>query len=166
MAHPLEHERRWLVRDVEAVSGHLPTMVSQAYLFVRAGWCIRVRRVVQVGSSRAASAGHSTLCVKGPRQRGARPEYEWMIPNELAVDLYRLAPWRVVKSRVQIVAGGTCWDVDFFHHDNEGLVIAECEQDPTLNVDVPEWCGLEITEDTRYNNEELARHPWPLWRTP
>lgn len=166
-AHPVEHERRWLVDGPEIVDGHKPTVISQAYLFAADGWCVRVRRAFEIQGSRSDSGpgkGHNTLTVKGPRANARRYEAEWELDGDAAIALHRLAKYRVVKSRYSIVDADRLWDVDVFHHDNEGLVIAECEFDPaTPHIQTPRWCGQEITDDGRYDNERLAQEPWGKW---
>lgn len=53
------------------------------------------------------------------------------------------------------------WEVDVFHGDNEGLVMAEIElgsEDETF--DRPSWLGKEVTGDHRYYNSMLSEHPF------
>ena len=163
--HPF-YERKWLVNDPQIVDKHHPTMISQAYLMIKEGWSVRVRRTLLVGSSREESPSHNTLCVKGPRVGFSRPQYHWGIDDSrVAIQLYRTADWKIVKARHQIIENGHTWDVDVFYHDNEGLIIAECEvDDPYVEVLCPKWCGVEVSEDIRYCNEQLAMNPYKNWR--
>lgn len=151
--------------DVSVFAGHIPTMISQAYLFVNGGWCVRVRRSFRAGAVRdQESSGHNTLAVKGPREDGARIEYPWEIPPEVAIELYRLAPYKLVKSRYQVVSAGQLWDIDRLWHENEGLVIAECETEkPNAHIVPPSWCLEEVTSERRYDNENLAKYPFRQW---
>ena len=162
--HQMEFERKWLVADPTVVLGHRPTMVSQAYLAVTGAWSVRIRRAFYVGETRADQEGHNTLTIKGPRNGIGRPEYEWEIPVELAMDLYRASEWKVVKARYQLIDARMTWDVDVFYHDNEGLIVAECEvRDPSTVINPPPWCGMEVTGDPRYDNERLAQFPYASW---
>ena len=56
------------------------------------------------------------------------------------------------------------WEVDEFHGDNAGLVMAEIElgsaDEPFA---MPEWLGEEVTGDRRYYNSMLAGHPYRTW---
>ena len=55
------------------------------------------------------------------------------------------------------------WEVDVFHGDNEGLVMAEIElgsEDETF--DRPSWLGEEVTGDRRYYNSMLSEHPFSV----
>jgi CYTH domain-containing protein len=163
-----EYERRFLVIDNSVLEGHTPDVIAQAFLFARSGWMVRIRRVFH----RSPETGRTEeepiqIAIKGPREKGSRLELEWQIPVDVAVALFQHAEMKVFKSRYQIIDADTTWDVDVFHMQNEGLTIAECEtNDPTSlqMISPPPWCRQEITDDDRYNNEELARHPFTLWR--
>ena len=55
-------------------------------------------------------------------------------------------------------------EVDVFHGENEGLVVAEielgAEDEPFAH---PDWLADEVTGDARYYNSSLARTPYRLW---
>ena len=56
------------------------------------------------------------------------------------------------------------WEVDEFFGDNQGLVVAEIEltsEEQTFNK--PDWVGAEVTDDARYFNANLLRHPYTVW---
>ena len=54
--------------------------------------------------------------------------------------------------------------MDEFHGANEGLLIAEVELDSEDQYfDLPSWVGPEVTDDYRYKNAALARHPYSEW---
>ena len=60
--------------------------------------------------------------------------------------------------------GAHVWDVDIFHGDNEGLVMAEVElAHPDEDFVRPDWAGREVTEDARFFNAYLAKKPWTSW---
>lgn len=162
---PYEYERRWLVSDTSVVTRHHPTLIAQAYLLIRDGWTIRVRRQFTVGPSRPMSAvGYNTLAIKGPRREARRLEIEEQISPERAKALFREADHRIFKSRYQLIEDGLTWDVDLFHLENEGLAIAECEMDtPVPEISPPDWCAEEVTDDERYDNESLAWNPYLRW---
>ncbi len=56
------------------------------------------------------------------------------------------------------------WEIDVFHDDNEGLIMAEIEL-PWRNAefDKLECLGKEVTNDKRYYNAYLAEHPYKEW---
>lgn len=140
-------------------------MVNQAYLFTGNGWAVRVRRIFAARPDGPPSSVGSTLAVKGPRSGGRRAEQEWELREESAAQLFAAAKDKVFKRRWPIVAAGTTGVVDEFFFDNEGLMIAEFETaSPMPDMIPPAWCGREITDDRRYDNENLARQPWTTWR--
>ena len=56
------------------------------------------------------------------------------------------------------------WEVDEFHGDNEGLIVAEIElDDENKKFEIPPWLGEEVTADYRYLNSNLAINPFPSW---
>ena len=160
----VEYERRWLVVDPSITDGHYPTLITQAYLFVKDGWTFRIRRAFRLTPGMRNDEGYNTLAIKGPRVNASRIEVESETTAEKAKALFGLSTFRVFKSRYQLVDAGRIWDVDVFHLDNEGLVIAECESDsPVEDFEPPAWCGQAITDDPRYDNENLAQRPFRFW---
>lgn len=164
----IEYERRFLVAD----SSELPklpsgNLIAQGYLSVVGGSCVRVRRSYAIGEDDEFYEEQPTLTYKGPRVDGAREEDSSFVDIKTAIDLFKLCRWRIVKVRHSIVHANELWEVDVFLWENEGLIIAECEGDrPMTHVKRPSWASSEITDDTRYNNEELAVNPWKNWSTP
>ena len=59
------------------------------------------------------------------------------------------------------------WEVDIFHGKNEGLIIAEIEipnKEYELQIRPYGWIGEEVTNDKRYYNNYLAKHPYREWK--
>src|SRR5215831_1773295 len=107
----IEYERRFLVPDGTWLAGHTFDMIVQRYLFVRGGWCVRIRRT----SFRPAEGPPYTVSplechVKGPRSDQGRREVPIDLPQGIAIELFRRADLTVVKSRYQVVDEGTTWD--------------------------------------------------------
>ena len=113
--------------------------------------------------------GRGYLTVKG-KNGGAdaarRAEFEYEIPAADARALLALAePGVIEKERFLVpAADGHTWEVDIFHGENEGLVVAEielgAEDEPFAR---PDWLADEVTGDARYYNSSLARTPYRLW---
>jgi adenylate cyclase len=58
------------------------------------------------------------------------------------------------------------WEIDIFHGDNEGLIIAEIEipdEEYELKITPYGWIGEEVTNDDRYQNSYLAKNPYKNW---
>lgn len=70
----------------------------------------------------------------------------------------------IEKTRLRIPAGPFVWEVDEFHGENEGLVVAEIElPDEDAAFERPEWLGEEVSDDPRYFNSNLVAHPYRAW---
>ena len=119
------------------------------------------------GPGRIRKAGtQAWITFKGPPQDSAgrvRREEEFSIPSALA-DLLLTHCCRtpfIEKTRHLERHAGAEWEVDVFHAENEGLVLAEIElshaDDP---VEIPPWAVREVTGDPRFTNFGLSRCPW------
>ena len=54
--------------------------------------------------------------------------------------------------------------MDVFEGENAGLVIAEVELEAEkASLSLPEWVGKEVTDDLRYYNACLVKHPFSAW---
>ncbi|MBR2225174.1 MAG: CYTH domain-containing protein [Bacteroidales bacterium] len=153
----IETERKFLVKDDgykgQAVESH---RIRQGYIAHDMGRSVRVRILDDKG----------ILTVKGPFVGlGSRPEWEKEISLQEAEDLFRLCkPGSIDKTRWIVPAGERKFEVDEFHGDNEGLVMAEIElksQDEAFGR--PSWLGDEVTGDPRFYNGYLARNPFKNW---
>jgi CYTH domain-containing protein len=104
--------------------------------------------------------------VKGPSQGAARAEFEYEIPlddAEAMLDSLCERPL-IDKTRYRVEHAGHTWEVDEFHAENEGLVIAEVElASESEGVSLPEWIGDEVTADPRYANSNLVKRPYRTW---
>ena len=155
----IEVERRFLVRDDGVLAGQSGDPIVQGYLFAQDGYCVRVRRTHGPDGERGA-----TLTAKGPRSDSMRLEYEVRLPPSVAAEFLRRAPFSLSKTRYALVDAGHLWSVDVFHGDNTGLVVAELELgSPSERVALPAWVGAEVSDDRRYDNENLAQTPWTRW---
>ena len=98
------------------------------------------------------------ITVKGKGDGAAHPEFEYEIPASDARQLLSLCePPVIVKTRYIVNHEGNQWEVDEFHGDLEGLVIAELEV-PSEDYQFarPAFVGQEVTGDPRYYNSQLG----------
>ena len=106
------------------------------------------------------------LTIKGKGAGAVRPEFEYEIPVEDArFILENLCQKPLIeKHRYFVEDEGLVWEVDEFHGENEGLVVAELELE-SENVEIvkPEWVGDEVTHDRRYANASLVKNPYNNW---
>jgi adenylate cyclase len=153
----LEIERKFLVAEGFKPSATIFFRISQGYLNSSPERTVRVR----------IKGDKSFLTIKGLSSENGVSRYEWEkeIPVSEAADLLRLCePGIIDKTRYIIEADGHTFEVDEFHGDNEGLILAEIElssEDEAFTK--PSWLGKEVTGDTRYYNSMLMKHPYKNW---
>lgn len=106
------------------------------------------------------------LNIKSVTVGNARLEYEYPIPVVDAEELLdKLCKKPLIEKRRYLVnRHDLVWEIDEFMGDNEGLVVAEVElRHEDQVIDLPDWIGKEVTEDTRYYNACLVNYPFKDW---
>lgn len=105
------------------------------------------------------------LNIKSAQLGHTRQEFDYAVPVADAQDLLALCVGgHIDKTRHFVVVGGHTWEVDEFHGDNAGLVVAEIELDDADEpFERPDWLGEEVTGLSRYYNMALSRRPWSAW---
>ncbi len=153
-----EIERKFLVLDDsfkrEAFS---KSHILQGYICSGHGRTVRIR----IRDERAY------ITIKGPSTNGglSRYEFEQEVPMEDAQQLMKLCePGIIDKTRWLVKSGIHTFEVDEFHGDNDGLIVAEVE----LNTEdepyeKPHFIGEQVTGDRKYYNSHLRIHPYCLW---
>jgi len=152
----IEIERKFLVRKDVWTPADSGTRFRQGYL------CLDPERTVRVRL--AGETGY--LTIKGRTENGARAEFEYPIPPEEARELLDRLCLRplIEKVRYRVKVGAHLWEVDEFFGENADLLLAEVELDDIAeDVELPEWIGAEVTDDPRYYNAALIRHPFRDW---
>ena len=95
-----------------------------------------------------------------------RLEYEYEVPLDDAremLDKVALRPL-IDKTRHHVNRGGHLWEIDEFHGENAGLIVAEIELDEAdESFERPEWLGEEVSDDLRYYNSNLSKLPYSQW---
>ena len=149
---PQEIERKYLVW----LEHWKPTAAGVLY---RQGYLSSVKeRVVRVRI--AGEQAH--LTIKGLMRGVTRLEFEYAIPVSDAATMLDLLCERplIEKTRYREAFGGRTWEIDVFHGDNEGLVVAEVEiTGESERVQAPSWLGREVSNDPRYQNFNLISNP-------
>lgn len=106
------------------------------------------------------------LTIKGVTSGVSRSEFEYEIPvADAQAMLDEMASGPVIdKVRHIIDVDGHIWELDVFAGDNEGLVMAEIElASDAEQFNVPAWAGLDVSDDSRYYNVNLASNPFRTW---
>ena len=153
-----ERERKFLVLDDsykrEAFSS---SHIRQGCICSERGRTVRIR----IRDDRAY------ITIKGPSLNGglSRYEFEQEIPLDDAHHLLTLCePGVIDKTRWLVKSDSHTFEVDEFHGDNDGLVMAEVElrtEDEAYKK--PDFIGKEVTGDRRYYNSQLRRNPYKMW---
>lgn len=152
----LEIERKFLVQgDAWKTLGE-PVFFRQGYLSSQKERTVRVR----------IEGDRAVITIKGKSVGAVRGEWEYPIPVQDAAELLDgLCEQPLIeKYRRKIAVGAHVWEVDEFLGANAGLVVAEIElraEDEAF--DKPEWVADEVTDDARYYNSNLVRHPFSNW---
>ncbi len=155
-----EIERKFLVLDDSYKSlSYAHSHIRQGYICSERGRTVRIR----IRDEKAF------ITIKGPSLDGglSRYEFEQEIPLVDAEQLMTLCePGIIDKTRYLVKAddGIHTWEVDEFHGDNDGLIMAEIElgsEDEAFSK--PDFIGKEVTGDRRYYNSHMRKNPYKLW---
>lgn len=152
-----EIERKFLVKGDFLNEVYNSEHIAQGYICSAPGRTVRVRIRGEKGF----------LTIKGPsNEKGlSRYEFEKEITKEEASQLMLLCePGVIDKVRHLIKAGKHTFEVDVFHGENEGLILAEIElQYEDEPFERPHWLGEEVSGNRRYYNSMLTKQPFTRW---
>ena len=153
----MEIEHKFLVRnDAWRDQADDGQRMCQGYLAGDERMSIRVR----IAGDRA------WLNIKHAQSMTVRREFEYLIPLEDAEEILAnmCEAGQVDKTRFRVPVDEHVFEVDVFHGDNEGLIVAEVELRREGEQFVrPDWLGEEVSHDSRYLNHHLAGHPFTAW---
>ena len=152
----VEIERKYLVKGDDWKKQGKGQLYQQGYLSSHPDRTVRVRT--------AGERGY--LTIKGRTSGASRAEYEYPIPySDAQAMLDQLCEKPIIKKiRHRIVYEGLVWEVDEFQGENVGLVVAEVElTDEQQRLTLPAWIDREVTEDAKYYNANLIKHPFSQW---
>ena len=94
------------------------------------------------------------MTVKGPRVNATCEEYEWEVDSMPDVSGCPM----VEKIRYVLEYENLLWEIDEFEGALAGLILAEVElESESQHVDIPAWCGAEITGLYNWSNAALAK---------
>ena len=152
----MEIERKFLVLNEDWKVGAAGTLLHQGYLNRHPQRSVRVR----------VKGHHAFLTIKGMVSKLSRFEYEYPIPLADAQHMLKelCEPPTLEKTRYLVKYEGMCWEIDEFHGENVGLVVAEIElENEEQPFAKPPWLGEEVSQDSRYLNINLSQHPYCQW---
>ena len=144
----MEIERKYLIRSLpEQLETYPHSEIEQAYLSKNP--VVRIRK----------SDDRYTLTYKGKGMM-AREEYNLPLNESSYRHLLEKHDGRILtKTRYRIPLPPFTVELDCFHGDYEGLLLAEVEfpdLDTANAFTPPAWFGEEVTYDKRYHNSWLA----------
>ena len=152
-----ETERKFLVEGDYRACVTESSRIVQGYLSSVAERTVRVRIRGERGY----------LTIKGAGNASGLSRYEWEreIPLAEAEELLALCePGVIDKTRHLVPVGDHVYEVDEFHGDNAGLVVAEIELAGEAEAfEKPGWLGREVTGEVGYYNAMLMRRPYSTW---
>ena len=151
----MEIERKFLVKNNAFVDKAFKRChIIQGYICSDAERSVRVR----------IREDDAFLTIKSAsNERGwSRYEFEQPLKMNDAEELLKLCLPRLIdKVRYYIKFSSHTWEVDVFHGENEGLIIAEIElTSEDEQFELPEWVGREVSGDPKYYNMMLAKQPF------
>ncbi len=154
----LEIERKFLVKSDFKTFVTLHNEIVQGYLSSVPERNVRIRI--------KGKKGYITIKGIGSKTGMSRFEWEKEIPVEEAKELIKICePGVIEKIRYLVPVGKHTFEIDEFHGENEGLIIAEIElQSEEEFFEKPDWLGAEVTGDKKYYNASLAKNPFKNWQ--
>ena len=161
----IEIERKFLLNNENwRATVHHEMRIAQAYL----NDSVALEAGRENCSIRVRISGRSANINIKSRELGAqRQEFEYPIPLQDAESLIALSCNGLIdKTRYFVKHGKHLWEIDEFAGENSGLIVAEIELfDVNETFEMPEWIGLEVTDQIRYYNMTLSTRPYSVWTT-
>ncbi len=133
--------------------------IVQAYLSTNPNRTVRIRIQDERGF----------INIKGAAKISGLMRYEWEkeIPVDEARELMELRESGLVeKTRYLVPANnGLKFEVDEFHGDNAGLLLAEIEL-PAADTpfEKPDWLGEDVTGNPSFYSAMLSKNPYKNWK--
>jgi len=154
----IEIERKFLVTsETFKAEAHKQTRIIQGFLNTNPERTVRVRLKGDCGY----------LTVKGKSNASGLSRFEWEkeITTADAEALLNICESGIIdKTRYEATVGKHLFEIDVFHQENDGLIVAEVELQQEQEVfEKPSWLGEEVTGDKRYYNSQLTKRPFKDW---
>lgn len=155
----IEIERKFLVKSNQFKNESFENKrIIQGYILKNnRGRSVRIR----------IKGNQGYITIKGASDKSGISRFEWekVIPIQEAEQLLKLCDPEVIdKTRYLVNYSNHLFEIDEFHGDNKGLIIAEIElNSENEEFEKPEWLGPEVTGDIRYYNSQLSTNPYKKW---
>ncbi len=152
-----EIERKFLINQDELGALTHGTAIKQAYISTKDNTVVRAR----------VSGNQAYITLKGKNKGVIRSEFEYEISVIDAEQIIReLCNGPVIeKTRYLVTHCDHTWEIDIFHGENDGLVVAEIElQTEGESFETPSWVTCEVSGEARYYNSNLLDNPFKSWK--
>ncbi|HEX9975464.1 MAG TPA: CYTH domain-containing protein [bacterium] len=151
-----EIERKFLVKKLPGDLHQYPSIeILQGYLAIRSdGTEVRLRKKGSRYFQTVKSGSGLLRCEAEIELSKDQFEKLWLMTEGK----------RIEKIRYEITYSGATIELDVFIGMLQGLVVAEVEFisiEQANEFVLPSWFGIEVTEDERYKNRNLASHGLP-----
>ena len=155
----IEIERKFLVTsEIFKKAATSEQLIKQGFLNTDKERTVRVRLYGNKGF----------LTVKGKSNESGASRFEWeieILSSEANALLNICEEGTIVKTRYVIPVGKHLFEVDEFHGDNQGLILAEVElNSEEEHFEKPDWLGKEVTGEINYYNSQLSKNPFKTWK--
>lgn len=146
----MEIERKYLVKEIpENIEEYTHKELEQGYLCTEP--VVRVRR-----------EGEDYVLTYKSKGLMVREEYNLPLNREAYEHLLEKADGIVIKKTRYMIPqpGGLKIELDIFHGEHEGLVLAEVEFSSEKEANEycpPEWFGRDVTFSNKYHNSVLSQ---------
>lgn len=151
-----EIERKFLVKGEFKSLSSSKYHITQGYITTDPKKSVRIR----------IKDDHGYITIKGIGDKDGLSRYEWEkeIPLNEAKELLNLCEVGIIdKTRYEIPVGDHIFEIDEFHGENAGLIIAEVELKGIDDAFIkPDFIGEEVTGNNRYYNSYLSKHPYNI----
>lgn len=154
----IEIERKFLIKDKNFIEKAIQkSKISQGYLNSNTERTVRVR----------IKGTQGFITIKGKSNESGTTRFEWEKEIALAEAkqlLLLCEDFVISKTRYLVPYGNHTYEIDVFHGDNDGLIVAEIElTDENEFFEKPNWLGEEVTNQKQYYNSYIANHPYKNW---
>ena len=152
----IEIERKFLVKDDQWPRSEDRIVMRQGYMARQGNLVCRVRQ----------KDDQFYLSIKARIDNLSSYDYEYPIPEQDGqIMLDKLCDSSaVLKTRHLVMQGDLTWEIDEFHDENAGLVVAEIELPSAEHFfEKPDWLAEEVSDDKRYTNYALYCKPHSKW---
>jgi len=153
----IEIEKKFLIKRIPIEQISYSESIKQGYIVSDKKKVIRVRE----------KGGDFFITIKGNKIGISRFEFEYKIPRSDALELFEnfCEVGTIEKTRHYVKNLSHTWEIDEFHAENQGLIVAEVElNSENEKFDTPDWVLEEVTSDPKYYNMNLTMKPYKNWK--